>query len=261
METVSPTFRSDLTVTRNLSACTGSDVGVAFAAWAIPPADSNEWNAEVKAAGLHGKDASGKGIRNVIRACMKLKHVSPFEHGLMSVYAELPGVAWWQITRQRFMSMDSEDFAFNLESGRYKHLDPEFYLPPTTRPMFEAEGFNPMQPKLETSHGGAAYVRDRLEASNLAAWEVYTDLISSGVAREVARLSLPNWSLYCDGYITAKPLTWLQFFSKRRATEQTETATFPQWETEQFAAACEELFAQQWPAVYAAFIEFGRGAP
>ena len=57
------------------------------------------------------------------------------------------------------------------------------------------------------------------------------------------------------------PLTWLQFFSKRRKTDQTRVPTFPQWEIEDAARQCEALFAQRWPLTHAAFVEFGRTAP
>jgi thymidylate synthase (FAD) len=239
-----PTFRSDIKVTENTAACCGSDRVTGVAAWAVPP-------------GGRPDDSVGP----VISGCMKGSHNSPFEHGLLSVYAEVPGVVWWQLTRQRFMSLDTEDFAFSLESGRYKRLDPEFYLPPQERPCREPDGFRPMRPELLCTASSYAAVQGSVRRVADYAWDEYQHLIGAGVAREVARLVLPNWALYCDGYVTAKPLTWVQFFSKRKRTAETAVATYPQFEIEKFCEQCEALFAARWPLTYAAFLDNGRVAP
>lgn len=238
-------FRSDIKVSVNTEACCGSDRTLARAAWAVPPNEG------------HDRQMTG-----VLAGCMKLHHNSPFEHGLLSVYVEAPGVVWWQLTRQRFMSMDSEDFAFSLESGRYKVLDPEFYLPPYGRPMFEPAGFKPMKPELSPGRPEDSHlVTFAMKTGATLAWERYENLVKLGVARELARNVLPNWMLYCDGYVTAKPLSWLHFFMKRNPTPDTTVATYPQWEIAEFARQCEEIFATQFPLTHEAFIASGRIAP
>lgn len=243
MTTADPVFRDDVRVVLNEEATVGGDAAVVRAARAVPPGAAVEHQART------------------LGSLLPLRHNSPLEHGLMGVYAELPGVVWWQLTRQRFMSLDSEDFSFNLESGRYKHLEPEFYVPPPERPLVEPDGFRPMRPGLDADADVWAGFADRHRRHCLACWEAYRGEIGRGVAREVARLVLPNWAVYCDGYVTAKPLTWLQFFSKRRRTADTGVPTFPQWEIERFAAACERLFAGRWPLTHAAFVANGRVAP
>lgn len=243
-------FTSEITV-QLASACCGSDRDLALAAWAVPSPVALEY----------GKDDTEAGWSRVLRACMKGKHNSVFEHGLLSVYAKLPGVVWWQLTRQRFMSLDSEDFSFNLESGRYKILDGLFYVPPPERPLIEPEGFKPMRPTLLTDADAAHDLANILQGYFGTMWETYRWLLDRGIAREVARLVLPNWALVIGGYVTGKPLTWLQFFSKRHRTQDTTTATYPMYEIEQFAAQCEELFAARWPITHAAFVAAARIAP
>lgn len=236
-------FRSDIMVTEYAEACCGSDKTMYRAAKAIPP----------------DQDPGDPG--RTLAACVKLGHNTVFEAGLFSVYAEAPGVVWWQLTRQRFMSLNAEDFSFNLESGRYKHLEPEFYVPGPDRPCCEPDGFKPMRPVLASDAAAASVFSGMLAVAIGEAWRYYRKSIDMGIAREVARLCLPNWALYCDGYVTAKPLSWLQFFSKRNRTPDTATPTFPQWEIEEFARQCEALFAARWPETHAAFAEFGRRAP
>jgi thymidylate synthase (FAD) len=239
-------YRSDCSV--KLAQHVGTDADFAWAAWAKFPASDDS---------RHTPD----GWRRVIRTCIRKKHNTPLEHGLMSVYVEAPGVVWWQLTRQRFMSLDSEDFSFNMESGRYRHLDPEFYLPPVGRPCSEPDGFKPMVPQLTDSEVHHELASKSIEYQARDSWTRYASMINYGVAREVARLCLPNWSLYCDGYVTAKPLTWLQFFSKRNRTDDTAIPTFPQYEIESLARQCEDLFAGLWPITHSEFVQNGRQAP
>ena len=243
-------FRSDFTVDLVPDFTVGTDRASVIAAWAENPAAVDP-----------KRDDTPAGHERVIRPCVKYAHNSPFEHGRMAVYVEAPGVVWWQWTRHRFMSMDTEDFSFSLESGRYKVLEPEFYVPPPDRPIWEPEGFKPMRPVLR--HGDEWH--DQFERQSMMAqaqdeWARYTRRIDSGVAREVARLYLPNWCLYCDGIVSASCWSWMQFFSKRRAAAETQLTTFPQWEIEQVATRCEGLFAERWPIAYREFVANGRVA-
>lgn len=258
-------FRSDMGVRLVEDGCCGNDRLMSCAAWAEHPDNL-----------APTRDDTPNGWVKVNKACVKLKHNSPIEAGgLMTVYAELPGVVWWQLTRQRFMSMNSEDFSFDLESGRYKHLEPEFYLPSEDRPMWEPRDFKPMRPTLltsqqsweEDSRGFSApqflhgEVLGHMSTACIQEWRRYQRLIDMGVARELARGVLNNWFLYCDGFIGGKPLTWLQFFSKRNSTPDTATATYPQSEIQDFCRQCEALFAARWPLTYSAFVAGGRVSP
>lgn len=243
-------FRSDIGVELIPDNCCGSDRIIAAAAWAEHPSKLSA-----------SRDDTPSGHARVINSCVKLGHNSPTEQGQMCVYAEMPGVAWWQLTRQRFMSLDTEDFSFDLESGRYKRLEPEFYVPPEDRPTREPDGFKAMRPELLSDVNTQQAVHYAVRVVSHHAWEHYSELLAAGVAREVARCVLPNWALYCDGWVTGKVLTWLQFFSKRNRTPDTAVPTFPAWEIEEFCRKCEALFAARWPETYRSFIANGRKAP
>jgi len=242
------TFRSDIKVELIEESTCGGERTSACAAWAVHPARVPP-----------EKNDTPEGHERVNRACVRGGHNTPLEHALMTVYVEAPGVVWWQWTRQRFHSIDTEDFSFNLESGRYKHLDPEFYLPPEGRPCAEPDGFKPMRPVLEQEDAARDAVGWSMERCAKHCWRHYSVLVANGVAREVARLCLPNWMLYCDGWVSAKPASWLTFFGKRAKAKETAVATFPQWEIEDAARQCEALFAARWPLTYAAWVSNGRG--
>lgn len=244
-------FRSDILVVPVPDGCCGSDRLIAHAAWVeLPGAVSPD------------RDDTPAGWRRVIRSMMRDRHTSPFEQGRMTVCIDAPGVVWWQLTRQRFMSLGAEDLSPNVESGRYRVLEGVFYVPPDERPIREGDGFNPLRPRLQD---GSPMDRDDVRTFSdsvyRSAWEAYSHMTGVGIAREVARLALPSWALYCRGYVGGGPLTWLQFFSKRNKTPDTTVPTFPQWEIEQAARACEVEFARLFPSTHAAFLEFGRTAP
>ena len=256
-----PRFRSDIVV-KAVASC-GTDKLIAEAAWVLdpsaPPPDDKD-----------GSDAHAR----VIGAMLRGRHGTPFEHGLMAVYVEAPVVVWWEWTRHRFMSLGCPDLGFNLESGRYKVLDGEFYLPPEGRPIYEPRDFKPMRPQLLTAeeswqedsrnyadstflfNSDVAYLR----ANAIDSWRRYEKMIDKGVAREVARLAL-GFNIYYAGYVSANPRSWLQFFSLRRRDERAIYATFPQWEIEQADKACESIFAVHWPITYHLFNKHGRVAP
>ncbi len=242
-----PVYRSDIVVLLDESC--GSDRAIARRAWVEKPGETSNPERD-------GAD----GWRRVLRAMLKGRHGSPFEGGYLSVYVEAPVVVWWEWSRHRFMSMGCPDLGFNLESGRYRLLDGEFYLPPPERPCAEPEGFRPMRPLLVTGTNEHELTTVLLRDAYLASWQRYQQMTVNGVAREVARLAL-GFGLYYAGYISANPRTWLQFFSLRRKDERSSVASYPQWEIEQADLQCETLFARYWPITYELFNELGRHAP
>lgn len=255
-------FRSDILVTID-EASAGSDAGIARRAWAEPPRVP-----------LPARDDTPAGWERLIRALVKGRHGTPLEGGYLSVYVEAPVVVWWEWTRHRFMSQGTPDLGFNLESGRYRVLDGEFYVPPAARPLYEPDDFKPMRPRLRTAdevwaedprgYADAEHMRRDdllvLEAEYRDSWSRYQRMLERGVAREVARLGL-GFGIYYAGYVSANPRTWLTFFSLRRNSPDAATPTFPQWEIEQADVRCEALFAERWPVTYKVFCDNGRLAP
>jgi flavin-dependent thymidylate synthase len=59
---------------------------------------------------------------------MRNRHGSPFEHTAFTFYVEAPIFVWREIMRHRIAS-------YNEESGRYRKLEPVFYVPAASRPV------------------------------------------------------------------------------------------------------------------------------
>lgn len=241
-------FRSDIVVEPVPDGCCGSDRLIAHAAWVEKPG----------AVSPH-RDDTPDGWRRLIRGMLRGRHTSPFEKGLLTVYCEAPAVVWWEWTRHRFMSVGVADASFSLESGRYKVLDGEFYLPPPERPLLEPEGFKPLRPELVQASAGQydVSVGALLPQSYRWCWENYRMLLGLRVGREAARLALP-FGVYYAGHVSAAPLTWLSFFALRTRDPAAAVPSYPQWEIEQAARACEALFAERWPITHAEWVALGR---
>ena len=208
--------------------------------------------------GVAGSDTWMSSYYPLIHTCMKNRHGTPFEQGLMTLYMELPMFVWWELTRHRFMGLEVEDFSFNLESSRYKVLQGQMYLPPRERPMMEPEGFKPMRPQL--NHATDGEYEQFIKMSKLSAqfaWETYDSQVKQGYARELARMNLP-FNIYFSGYVEAKPRTWLTFFSLRCLHTNSRIKSFAQYEIEQVCKQAEAYFEWSWPLTYKAFNECGR---
>jgi thymidylate synthase (FAD) len=255
--TTSPKFRSDISVTID-EVSSGGDRKIAHRAWVEPPQTCTAYGSGNNLVGGHVD--TEENWRRVISAMMKGRHGSAFEAGYLSVYLEVPVVVWWEMTRHRSMSLDTIDISFSLESGRYKVLDGEFYIPPASRPCAEPDKFKPMRPVLEINDKIHDAVDKGLYATSCDCWDGYNAMIEAGVAREVARLSLP-FNLYYSGYVSGNPRSWLHFFSLRKFDAAAKIATFPAWEIQQTCEQIETMFAATWPLTYMAFIDNGRIAP
>jgi thymidylate synthase (FAD) len=55
---------------------------------------------------------------------MKNRHGTPFEHNAFTFFVKAPIAVFREWHRHRI------GFSYNEESGRYKQLEPEFYIPP-----------------------------------------------------------------------------------------------------------------------------------
>jgi len=97
----------------------GSDDMIAAAAWVGTTAGE----ALEKAQAEPGK------VGGLIKYLMAHRHGSVFEHGSITFSVHAPIFVWREWHRHRI------GFSYNEESGRYKQLEPVFYLPPRERPM------------------------------------------------------------------------------------------------------------------------------
>jgi thymidylate synthase (FAD) len=236
-------FRSDVTV--ELVRANASDSDVLFAARV-----STQGEKTLEGAQDENVDVErGKGLINYL---MRDRHGSPFEHNSMTFYVQAPIFVFREFMRHRIAS-------YNEESGRYRELNPTFYVPAPERNLLQvgkagAYDFLPGTPEQYE------LVSSEVRRTSTEAYTSYQRMLEAGVAREVARVVLPL-NIFSSMYVTMNARALMNFLSLRTKREGSHFPSFPQREIEMVAEKMETHFAELMPYTYEAFGKNGRVAP
>ncbi|MER5974181.1 FAD-dependent thymidylate synthase [Streptomyces sp. NPDC002055] len=240
-ESAKPSFRSDVTVELVKHSAADSDV---------------LWAARVSTAGEQSLDELSKDperSKGLINYLMRDRHGSPFEHNSMTFFISAPILVFREFMRHRV------GWSYNEESGRYRELQPVFYVPGEDRKLvqqgrpgkYEFVAGTPEQHELTGRLMEDAYLR---------AYEAYQEMLAAGVAREVARSVLPV-GLFSSMYATCNARSLMHFLGLRTQHEQAKVPSFPQREIEMVGERMEAQWARLMPLTHAAFNANGRIAP
>lgn len=205
----------------------------------------------------HGSEpVSDDDVEGLINYLMKHRHGSPFEHGSLTFFVHAPIFVWREWHRHRI------GFSYNEESGRYKQLDPVFYIPPRDRPMMKVDDWRPGRPKFLECAFKDTYdlLISNLRHSYEQAYSAYEDNLALGIDPGLARDCL-SVGIYSSCWVTCNPRSLMAFLSLRTHDPAANAVSYPLWEIEVAARKCEELFAAYWPVTYKAFCRNGRTAP
>lgn len=187
-----------------------------------------------------------------IKFLMQGRHGSPFEHCVFTFLVEAPIFVWREIMRHRIAS-------YNEESGRYKELKPVFYIPAPDRYLIQ-EGKPGEYIFVPGSKEQYEVMRAHHESISERAYNSYQTLLANGIAREVARMSLPL-NIYSSAYITINARSLMNFLSLRTKSDAATYPSFPQKEIEMVAKEMEASFSLFMPLTHEHFTERGRVAP
>ena len=203
---------------------------------------------------VHGfESADPKGNAGLIEFLMKNRHGSPFEHGLMTFRIEAPIFVWREFMRHRI------GFSYNEQSGRYMEMRPEFYIPDPGRPLIQKGKPGAYQFVAgEREHHDLMF--DTMRDSYGISWGAYQVMLQAGIAKEVARMTLPL-ATYSSAYMTCNPRSLMSFLSLRTRDTLATFPSYPQWEIEQVAFMMEDRFCELWPLTARSFSANGRVAP
>jgi thymidylate synthase (FAD) len=197
-----------------------------------------------------GSLARNNGLINYL---MRDKHGSPFEHASMTFLVSAPIFVFREWMRHR------AGWSYNEESGRYKQLDPVFYIPKPGRNLVQVG-----KPGAYTFEQGEAYqygiMRESLTTVAQDAYSAYEGMLSNGLAREVARMCLPV-NIYSSMFATCNPRSLMHFLSLRTHREDAAYPSHPQREIEMGAEKMETIFKDLFPQTWTAFEQNGRVAP
>lgn len=198
--------------------------------------------------------AAGNGLSQpvapLVRALMRDQHGSPFEHGSFTFRVTAPINVMTEHLRHR------AGWSYNGESGRYKTMTPNFYVPPRIRPITQVG--KPMDYDMQPgSPEQYRHVVMALTRCAQAQWDEYEGMLKAGIAREVAR-SVLGTNLMVTYYTTCNPRSLMAFLALRTSDAGTSK---PLWEIEQVARQYEEALALKMPITHSAFEDNGRVAP
>lgn len=175
----------------------------------------------------------------LINFLVKNKHLSPLEHGSLTVKADVPLFVRSEWHRHRTQS-------YNEVSGRYTELKPRFYIGDTARVQqgkpgdyYFTEG---------TDKQTMLYIDSKVRAVKQA-WSEYQWRLELGIAKEQAREDLPL-SLMTQFYATANLRNWLNFLTLRNEDHALK-------EIRDAAVRVEEIIKEAAPLTYAAYKRYG----
>lgn len=233
-------FRDDVTVELVKSSASDADV---------------IWAARVSTAGEQSIDSLNEDPEKsagLINYLARERHGSPFEHTSFTFFISAPIFVFREFMRHRIAS-------YNEESGRYRELKPVFYIPNKERKLIQVgktghytfEAGTDAQYELMVSEMKKAYT---------AAYDAYQKMLDAGIAREVARATLPV-ATYSSMYVTMNARALMNFLSLRTTAEGSHFPSYPQREIEMVGEKMEAFFAEKMPLVHAAFNKSGRVSP
>jgi thymidylate synthase (FAD) len=236
-----PSFRSTMTVELVKHSAADTDV---------------LWAARVSTAGEQSLEELRKDperSRGLINYLMRDRHGSPFEHNSMTFFVSAPLFVFREFHRHRV------GWSYNEESGRYRQLQPVFYVPDASRKLVQ-EGRPGKYTFVEGTQGQQELVGRAMTDSYLQAYETYQEMLAAGVAREVARAVLPV-GLYSSMYATCNARSLMHFLGLRTQHELAKVPSFPQREIEMVGEQMEAQWAELMPLTHQAFNANGRVAP
>ncbi len=123
---------------------------------------------------------------------LRNEHTSPFEQVVLTFHIKMPIFVARQWVRHRTARM-------NEISGRYSVMRNEFYVPATDDVALQSTDNKQGRSEDSVDPAYVQHVRQLLEKGQQNAYDTYTELVDSGLAREIARVNLPL-SLYTEIY-------------------------------------------------------------
>src|SRR5450432_547107 len=214
-EPVQPRFRSDVTV--ELIKHVASDADVLFAARVST-------KGEASLDDVHADASRSQGLLNYL---MRDRHGTPFEHNSMTFFVSAPIFVFREFMRHRI------GFSYNEESGRYRQLEPVFYIPGPDRLLVQEgkPGRYVFTPGTADQHINA---NEATKNACEQAYAAYLEMLAAGIAREVARGVLPV-ATFSSLYVTCNARSLMAFLSLRTRRDDSRFPSFPQREIEMVA--------------------------
>jgi thymidylate synthase (FAD) len=144
---------------------------------------------------------------------MRNHHTSPFEMVEFKFRVNSPLIVWWQWVRHRTFAYQS----VNSQSGRYTEFaENDFYVPSVWR---KQSASNKQASAGEIDAAQNALLLDKLTRHYEHSYALYEEALAAGVAKEMARLFLPGFSIYYTWVVKVDALNLLNWLRLRMASD------------------------------------------
>ena len=206
----------------------GSDLTVVNAA-RVSFAKKSDWDHSIPfAEGNELKDSDAK----LIKYLAKHNHWSPFAHASLQFHVKAPIFVARQLVKHQV------GLVWNEISRRYVDSEPEFYIPKVWRKR-PADNIKQGSDESETIEYGITGTMSFVE-------QTYKNLLSEGVAPEMARMVLPQ-NLYTEWYWSGKLYAFSRVCNLRCAEDtQSETRVI----ADKMRDICAKEFPVSWKELY-----------
>lgn len=167
-------------------------------------------------------------------------HTSPFEQVEFKFRVKAPVVVWWQWVRHR-------TWHYNFQSGRYTPFSEEdIYVPEHWR---QQSASNKQGSADNFSEAESALYSKQLNELHTQAFNLYSEALEAGMAKEQARLFLPAWTSYYIAIVKVDAWNLMHFLRLRLDPHA-------QWEIRMYAEALHNMFREYMPWTAEAFDQY-----
>ena len=167
--------------------------------------------------------------KKLIKYLAEHNHKSPFNHAFATFHVKAPIFVARQLQKHEYMP-------WNEISRRYVDSEPEFYEPEYWRGR-----------SADKKQGSDGVVDTKTKPTNQYALETYRNLLSDGVAPEMARMVLPQ-SMYTEWYWSGSLYAFAKMCSLRCKLDT-------QFETQLVALEIENVMLNIFPVSWKALME------
>lgn len=177
----------------------------------------------------------------LINYLIRNSHTSPIEHAEVCFHIKLPLFVFAHVVRHRMSSVNSA-------SARFSVMNDEFYIPEQARSQSKTN----KQGSDFDARANHHKLRNVIDEMSRISYTAYETLLGDGVAREMARMVLPQ-NLYTEVY-------WKQDLHNLLHLLRLRLDAHAQWETQQYAQAMFDITKRLFPLTVGAWERYTRDA-
>ena len=173
-----------------------------------------------------GESKGAEQDKKLLFYLLRHQHSTPFEMVEFKFRIHAPLMTFWQLVRHR-------TFSFSAQSGRYTAFEEnDFYVPDAWRKQ-SPDNKQASEGAVEAAQG--TYLTEQLIHHYEASYKHYQAALDAGVAKELARLFLPGFSVYYTWVAKVDAHNLMRFLKLRMAGDA-------QYEIRVYAQAIYEHF-------------------